>query len=298
MAVTVTQFLTDLRSIGMLPVATGLSDALLLRHADMEIASRFVPLMRRVNEEYMVRRIDVASVMGRVRLPSRAVAGSVRYVQVNSGNGWQSLPQLQMESSDAGGGSVSGFCFDASGIVLLPLGSNATVRVYYYASPGELTAESICTSVDFVVSQTSTTITLTLAGTYSHASYPRADVVSIGGDGAPVIVDAYMNWTPPNYVLQTEVHGVVDIGDRVCPTGKTDVIPLPVGLYPALLNRTAARVLTSLGYHEDAQRQAEMAEVSISEAVSILSNRSLGNPKRPTGGMLGAIGANRLLRGF
>lgn len=298
MAVTVSQFLVDLRSVGMLPTATGLSDALLLRHADMEIASRFVSLMRRVNEEYMVRRVDVQSVRGRVRMPARAVAGSVRHVQVRNGNGWETLPQLQMESSGDGGGSVAGFCFDASGVVLLPLGSDALVRLHYYVAPGELTNAN-CVGVDNVVSVSATTTVFSVDNTYDHSTYRRADIISVGGDGSPIVVDAYMNSTSPpfGYTIAADVLGVLDIGDRVCPTGKTDVIPLPVGLYPAVLNRTAARVLTSLGYHEDAQRQAEMAEISISEAIGLLSNRSLGNPKRPTGGMLSAIGAGRPLRG-
>lgn len=296
MAITATQLLTDLRSVGMLPTATGLSDALLLRHADMEIASRFVPLMRRVNEEYMVRRTDVSSVNGRIRLPERAIAGALRLVQINSGQGWQTLPQLSVEASGISGNTPVGFCFDATGVVLLPLGTNGTVRLHYYVSPGELTTTAAMTGVlTSIEAYGPQSVSFFYSGSFNHSTYPQADIISVAGDGAPIIVNGLVSFPSPEFTIDGEVLGVPAVGDRICATGYSDVVPLPLGLYPALLNRTAARVLTALAYHEDAQRQAEMAEISINEAVAILSNRSLGNPKRPTGGMLGAIGANRIL---
>lgn len=297
MPVTATQLLTDLKSLGMLPTATGLDDASLLRHADMEIASRLVPMLRRVNEEYMVRRVDVASVNGRVRMPTRAVAGAVRHVQISNGSGWYTLPQLPMESSGpAAAGTPTGFCFDASGITLLPFGTNATVRVYYYASPGQLTKDTLkYTTVATVEGVGSGGVTVTCTGGALPITSPplTVDVISVAGDGAQLMIAGDLNYIGPEVEILGVVQGSPGVGDYICLTDYTFVVPLPLGLYPALLSRVAARVLNSLGYHEDAARHSEMAEVAIGEALLTLAPRSLGTPKRPTGGMLRSIGAGK-----
>ena len=281
--------LDDVRSLGSLASATGLDDASVLAHADKEIASRFIPLLRRANEEFLVRTAEVQAVNGRVRLPSRAVLGGVRHVQINlGGNAWRSLPQLKLEDAGAStSGIASGFYFDGAGLVLLPLGASGLVRISYFARPGKLTT----TPADFsvvasVTGQTSTSATLVLSGSLSATT---VDVIANSSDHSQICIDGSLSAG----IVTGSIQGQVLAGDYVCRADSSYLVPLPEELYASLVNRTASRILLSLGYLEESNAHAQLAEVGLNEILAAVAPRSIGNPKRPTGGMLGAIGVNR-----
>lgn len=279
----------DVRSLGSLASATGLDDASILAHADKEIAARFIPLLRRASEEFLVRTAEVQAVNGRVRLPSRAVLGGVRHVQISlGGNAWRSLPQLKLE--DAGSstaGTATGFYFDGAGLVLLPLGASGLVRVSYFARPGKLTTTASRYSVvTGVGAQTSTSVTLVLSGGLVAST---VDVVANSSDHSQICIDGALS----GGTITGSIQGQVLAGDYVCEADYSYLVPLPEELYPSLVNRTASRILLSLGYLEESNAHAQLAEIGLSEILAAVAPRSIGNPKRPTGGMLGAIGVNR-----
>lgn len=283
-----TRLLSDVRALGNLPAATGLSDSVILAHADLEISSRFIPLLRRVNEEYMVRTINVAAVNGRVRLPSRAVMASVRHVQLLVSGSYITLPQLGMEkATTTDGGQPVGFYFDATGLVLLPLGASGTVRIQYYARPGKLTNNSAdYATITLVNGQTAAGADVDYGGGFSGGA---CDVISSGSDHAQIAIDAVLSGS----AITGDIQGQIVAGDLICAADKTFLIPLPEELYSSLVHRTSSRVLLALGYLEESNAQAQLAEIGLSEAVHMFSPRSLGNPKRPSGGMLSIIGSGR-----
>lgn len=285
------ELLTQVRRLGALPTSTnaGLADADILASADMELQGTFLPALRRLNEEYLVRVATVASVGGRVTLPSRAAGAAVRLVQLAaSGGGYVNLPRLAPEDATGLGASgvPVGFYFDGGGIVLLPSGTSGTVRVHYHARPGRMavptggvistiTADAPTAGrTQFVFS----TVTLTGA----------LDIVSSGPAHEAVGLDlTAANLTTTGCdVATSSLLGAVQVGDYICTRDTSPFVPLPEEMAPALVSLVVARMLRQGGYQsESAQHLAEGKE-GLERINDLLRPRSDGNPKRLRGGIL------------
>ena len=280
------ELLEEIRDQGNLtPDST---DATLLRAADAEIRTRLLPLLRTVNEEYLVRHIDIAAVNGRVALPPRATGAAVRMVQVVSGGQLSAPlprldPALDTGSGVAAAGQPAGFYFDGGSIVLVPLSSTATIRVRYYARPGKLVLESDGTSCGVItaVSVGATTTTLTAAA--FSGSFIGIDVIASGPAHQHKAIDGI------NPMPNTSIFEAIIAGDYVARADFSPFVALPEELGSTLALRAAARVLFGLGYRAEAKDTFELAETAQADAMAMLRPRSDGNPKRLSGGTLSAM---------
>lgn len=286
-------YLTHVRRLAALSSSSvlGLADSDLFASGDMEVVGTIVPLLRQLNEEYMVRSIDVVSVGGRVPIPDRASGAAVRLVQlVLAGGGLRTLPRLSPESDSGAvaGGTPCGFYFDGGGLVLLPSGASGTLRVRYVVRPGRMAAAAggIISTISYDTPSAGQT-RLAISTTGSAIS-GALDILSNGPAHDCVVLGV-----TPLSISATQVDltttadtGSVRVNDRVVATDTTPYVPVPEECASPLVSLVAARILRQLGYQSEAAQHLESAKEALAMARQLLAPRSDGNPKRLTGGIL------------
>lgn len=285
------ELLEEIRDIGS--ITPDVVDATLRRAADAEIRTRLLPLVRTLNEEYLVRTLDVTAVNGRIALPPRATGASVRMVQVVlNGQLSEPLPRLDpaKDRGTVAGGLPYGFYFDGGGIVLLPIGTTATCRVRYYARPGKLCDDADASVAALISAVTPGAVTTALTCVFTGSLASPKDIVSAGPAHQHVAISALITGPQPNLTVPTssllEQPGV---GDYVVAADFSPFVALPEELGSTLALRTAARVLSNLGYLAEASAQYDQADQAQREAEALLRPRSDGNPKRLSGGTLARL---------
>lgn len=282
----VTDFLTLLRQQAKIG-SSDLTDAELLSTANAEVTSSLVPLIRKVRTEYFVAETQVASYMGRAALPRRSVAGSVRHVQLVNGGGAVPLPMAQLEEDFLAGGSgiPSRWYFDGGSVVLLPRGTDGTVRFRYFLRPSKMAVATVVTVI--AATQSAGGYTLTLSGAIVGPA--TLDVISDGGAHNACAIDVTNSGTTSLTVPASLLLAPIAIGDQVSSAGTTQLVPLPEELANALMHQTAAVLLRGMGYDSEAAAQLGFAETAIASCELLLAPRSEGNTMRRVGGIRGAI---------
>lgn len=284
------EFVAAVRRQGQ--ITADITDAAILAAGDMEIQGRLVPLIRQVHAEYFVTETTAQSFQGRVALPRRSIAGTVRHVQLLYGGQTLSLPQAQLEEDylASGNGTPSRWYFDGGNIVLLPRGTDGAVRFRYFLRPSKMVLETDTANVQRIsfVSDAGTQFQLLLSG----ASAPGLiDIVSDGSSHAPIALDVTSDEDSSQFVNKSEMLGPVQLNDWVVKAGFTPVVPLPEELFSALVHQTAAVFLRALGYDSEASSQVEWAEKALAQGQTLLAPRSEGNTLRRVGGIRAAIRA-------
>ena len=294
----VSEFISAVRRQGKIP--SDISSADILAAGDMEIQGRLIPLLRLSHQEYFVTEATVESVNGRVRLPPRSTMGAVRHVQLVYGDTYQNLPQVELESDQliAAGGVPGGWYFDGGSIVLLPRGTNGSIRFRYYLRPSKMIVETDTNNVSEILSATETNglYSLTLANAITTPD--AVDVISGGGSHALCAIDVSNLQLTVVAVTAAEVLSPIALtsstyvigGDWVAAAGRTPLVPVPEEMFSTLVHRTAYVMLRGLGYEAEAASQKALADESHQDAMAILAPRSEGNPKPLTGGIRRAMG--------
>lgn len=285
----VSEFITAVRRQGKITSDT--TDAEILATGDMEVAGRLVPLLRLTRQEYFVTEAQVASINGRCRLPTRSIMGAVRDVQLVINGRATSLPRLETEDDSLSGGSgvPGGWYFDGGSVVLLPRGTDGTVRIRYFIRPSKMVAETTTTSVARItaVVESSTDYTLTLANNSPSAAW---DIVGGGSSHAMLLLEQAGVASTTQVVLKSDSLSPIAVGDYVVRSNYSPVVPLPEELHAALVHQTAYVTLRALGYDDEAASQKTLADEALSQGQVILAPRSEGNPRRRRGGIRAATG--------
>lgn len=289
---TATALIAQVRRRAMLPTAdAGMSDADVLAFLNDELNDYITPLLIQVGEEYLVAVKDVAITPGEAEyaIPDRAVGLKVRDVQVQSGGDWVSLPRIEPEDvvNFGSGDTPAGFYLQGNKVVLVPSApATSALRFKYYRRPSMLVTSGYTESrggpVPFgsmgeyllpVVSITpisSVTVFDFLDRGYpfsprfdSLVGVPLLDPLGDGTFGPAVSVPAdisSLGASPRLYVTRE---------------GESPVPQIPAELVTLLVQRTAARILESLGdrRYEGATAMANDIE---RRAIQFLSPRSEG----------------------
>ena len=281
------ELVTAVRRQGKIPA--DLLDADILAMSDLEIQGAFIPLVRSTHQEYFVTETLLTSYNGRVSLPPRCIAATIRHVQSVFGGVTYRLPQLNLED-DLLGVSVAnpqGWYFDGAGLVLLPRGTNGQVRVRYFLRPSKLAVETDATKFRAI-----TTATQLNGGWFLNLSGAAPagtiDVVSAAPAHEFVAIDVTSSGGTTQTVAASEslggFAGTVAVG-YVCAAGYTPFIQIPEELCSALVHRVAAVILRSLGYDGEATVQGALADKAMAQGAELLAPRSEGNPRRLVGGI-------------
>lgn len=286
----VSAFITSVRRQGK--ITTDSTDVEILSTGDLEIQGRLIPLLRMSHQEYFVTEAQVSSYNGRVALPRRSILGAVRHVQLLAGGRAIRLPQVALEDDSLGtsGSLPQSWYFDGGSVVLLPRGSDGTVRLRYYLRPSAMVNETDATRVAIVnaATQLNGGYTLTLANASPVAGL--VDVISGAGSHELDAIDVATSGTTTQIIASTDLLSPIQTGSYVVAAGFSPIVPLPEEMAASLVHQVAYVILRSLGYDQEAISQKTLAEESLSQARAILAPRSEGNPKTLRGGIRRALG--------
>lgn len=282
------EFIAAVRAQAKVPA--DIADASILLFGDREIAGRMVPAIRQSHQEFMVAEATVDSYNGKVAIPQRAVAASVRHVQRVDAGLATHLPHLELEDDRLEGSSAgpAGWYFDGGCVVLLPRGSSGTVRFRYFLRPSKLVVETDTSSVRSITSaaKASGGWVLTLSG--SAPSGSSFDVVSSGPAHECVAIDLASASTIPQASCLSVFSSLTSCG-YVTKPGLTPYVPLPEELAASCVHLVAAVILRSLGYDSEASAQSAIADSAMDAWRSGLAPRSEGNPRKLRGGIRRAL---------
>lgn len=144
---TLLDLIADIRTRSMLPDQS-ISDDDLLRFLNGEISTYILPLLLKVNEEYLVTTSDTPVTTGTsvYDIPENAVGGKIRGVLYASpGQGFRSLPRIEptdYQNYSYGSGEPVAFMVQGDTIILSPENPSGggTLRFSFYARPAPLTS--------------------------------------------------------------------------------------------------------------------------------------------------------------
>ncbi len=290
-----TDFVAAVRRQGSIPSTLASTDILSI--GDAEIQGRFIPLLESLRQNYFIREATASpDARGRIAIPPRAVGAALRSVQLALNAGWVSLPLRDLGEADYVGGGVGpdAYAIDGGSIILLPTGSSGSLRIRYAARPGRMcldTDATLCKALTAVGAPSGTTLALTAAFTGSLAS---CDILSSGPAHQQKAIATTLGGAQPNLVAATgDLLEQPIVGDYVAVTDRSPFVPLPEELYAALVHATAANILLSYGYLEEANAQEKKADQVTDRARLYLLPRNEGNPQVVKGGLRRALVGSR-----
>lgn len=299
MAWLTTDLLSDVRRRAMLPTtaALGTTDADLLAHADNEMASRLVPLVQSVNEEFYVATKDVALTGAAVRMPDRNSGAKLRDVTLVRGNSVLNLARIEPERLTEwlvnATGVPAGFYLEAGSVNLVPSpGASGTLRMKYYVRPGRFTATASRYGVITGVAYAGNSVTLTFSGSLTTSNGALYDVIAFRPPFEYLAVDAVASSSGAGSVVLTvsspstpapDLSPHIAVGDYVCVRDESPILQLPVELHSLLVQRVVCAVMEAFGYNERLQA-AEAVYARMEEAaLRLISPRVDGAPKKMRG---------------
>lgn len=257
--------------MGSLPTRTDTTDQKIIDEANSELASRLVPLFRRLGGGFLQDSTDYTIVASQAIyvLPTRAVLSgidSIKYVD-SSGSEQYALVKIpqrrigQMSTqwwpiSDTTSPNPTGFYLDAGGIVLYPVPSVASgsLRVYYPRRPGKLVLDAVSasqhTTVGTVTSVAASLITLNA----NHNGWPANTRIDIMAAYSPFKLFAKDIATTTaaagtaTIAVATDMTALgITAGDYVTLAKQSYIPEIPEEWHEYLLDATTARMMNKLG---------------------------------------------------
>lgn len=244
--------------------ATGWADSDLLALANREARQYLAPRLMRAREDFLVAVKDVALVAGTAAyaLPSRAILGKVREVQLVGADGTvrdldQGNPE-RLDGTDSTGsnGTPAFYFFRGNDVVLSPAPDASgfpTLRIHYFRRLNRLVAASECAVLD------SAEAALELSGESPETFLVGGLLDVVGGTepfpsrGDDLPISAVGDY---NVTVTTQPTGAV-AGDYVCLAGEAPVLQLPPEFFDLLVLRTAFALVAS---GTDTEARKDLAE--------------------------------------
>ena len=266
-----------------------------LRFADEETRSKLIPLIFKNLEEYYVRTYDYTIVANQAgySIPTRAVAGKLRDVQlVSSTNDQNRIPLQRLSPEDLtqmlnGGYSVSkgGFYLEGNKVILFPKPTTASqynLRLTYYIRPSTLVDISQCGQVTAINTSTNQLTVASVPSTFSVSS--PVDFVKASPGFECSAIDQMITNIAGQVLTFSSLPTDIQVGDYVSLANQSCVVQVPVELQPLLFQYVVIRVLAAQS--DTVALKAAMAELrSLEESVMVLiSPRVDGKAKRVTNG--------------
>lgn len=254
-----------------------------LAMADEETRAYCVPLLKQINEEFLVRRSDVTlDGSESYALPLHCAAEALRAVLLSTSTPSRFVPLDRCSPENAA--SVSGFYLQDDRVYLTPGNSfTGTLRFLYYLRPNRLVDED--NAVALSVDPSSTTLT------FAATTVAALDAVGLAVGASLDIISARPGFrtlqldnvitasSTTTLTVTTAAPSVVAVGDYAILSGTTPVPQLPAEMHPLLAQRVAVKLLEG---KNDTGYAAALAECDRMEARcrSLLSHRTNGNPIR------------------
>lgn len=275
----------------------------LLAMADEELQIGVVPLVMRTREEYFVAFEDTV-IQGNESgfdLPSRAIGSVLRNVTIiqnpNSQNSpaERKIPQIAAEDAPYNNNfnnylGVQSFFLRNNQVILSPdtssFGGGITLRQYYFLRPNKL-VEVNQTSQITAINANIATVNVIPSGFGSGPLFTiTSDVVrSVPGFGLLAMDESLtVNTTDLTITftndLSTYGAGGIQVGDYICLAGDSPIPQIPVELHTLLAQRTAVKILESLGDEKNLPAAAKKLEEMEKNITGLISSRVEGSAKK------------------
>lgn len=298
---TTTNLLADISRKCFIPVSqVTFSAADLLAMADEELQIGVVPLVMRTREEYFVAFKDIF-INGNETgfdLPSRAIGSVLRNVTIiqnpNSQNdpAERKIPQIAAEDAPYNNNfnnylGVQSYFLRNNQVILSPdtssFGGGITLRQYYFLRPNKM-VEVNQTSQITAINGAVATVNVIPSGFGSGTLYTiTSDVVkAIPGFGLLAMdIDLTVNTTDLTITFPDDLSNYnITVGDYICLAGDTPIPQIPVELHTLLAQRTAVKILESLGDEKNLPAAAKKLDEMEKNITGMISARVEGSAKK------------------
>lgn len=272
-----------------------LTDADILELATEELHSYVVPLINGVREGYFEYYEDhsVSSTDNVIDIPYRSVGGRINYLAWRQNNRDVVIPRVDpldtyRENDALYLGSLTdtnpGYYIRNHQIILRGQIASGTVRVYYFARPGDLVE---VTDARQITAVTTTDVTLSSSlgtlttGVLFDVIRNAPGFVPLGFDETATVAGAVLTFTPPSGVA---------VGDWVALANQSPIPQIPYEIHPLLRERTVGAVLQALGFKQDAQLAFAAAAAMEQKSIAMITLRA--DRQQP------ALRPNRLFRSW
>lgn len=258
------------------------SDSDLLEMATDELYSQVVPEVLQTREEWYVTPYPVAITtdINKVEIPSRSIGGSLREVTFEQGGSEYNLARLSLEDKNelSTSGPISAFYIQGNDVVLF--GSQTGIlNLYFNCRPGRLVTSSEAASitamdlpnkiltVDTVPAAWGAGTVLDIVKAKPHFNYKNLSltVVNIAGQ---------------NIEFAEDLDKTVTAGDWVTLEDTSPAPQIPLEWFQYLAECVVMQIFLSQGDKEAAESAEKKMEKLKKSALSLMSPRVQGEPKR------------------
>lgn len=251
--------------------------------ANDEMKLNMVPLIVSAREEYFnaYEDQDIVADQSDYDIPTDAIAMGLRSVGIVRSDVYYPLPRLTLEEASRDT-AVTGFYVENNKVVLYPTptDTSATLRLYYFRRPLNLT---VVTEAGQVTEINTGTNTLTL--TFVPTTWGTGDKLNSVSQRQPfnttntemTIVSASM----PTVEVD-DVTGV-EVGDWVTVQGDSVIPQLPEEAHPVLAQATVVKLLEALGDREGMKAAEAKLEQNKNALLTLINPRVDGAPKKIVG---------------
>jgi hypothetical protein len=224
-----------------------------------ETMKRIVPPVRAVREDYWTTTVDLAITanVNYVRVPSRASQSTITNVWLVNGTNVVMLTRLASEqrfglfsNGEATGPVPTVFFLEGDKIIMspTPTQSGLYLRFMFDRRPSRFVPVASCALISAIGATTLTTS----GGTWSASE--TVDVVQANPPCDVLLIDTACTQAAGTFTFAAGVltNKGIAVGDYVADAGYTCVPPLPDALHPALVDFTAAAIMSAIGDYERA----------------------------------------------
>ena len=254
----------------------------ILAVADEETQTRILPRILSVREEYFVTYADQSITQGQrvYPIPDRSIGLIAREVKILETSGaLTDLPRIEPENVlTTSQGSPDSFYLEQDSIALYPVPSSSsqTLRVWFFASPGQLVDPSESAVISAIDTGTSTVTVGSIPSAWTTGD--TFDFLSARGSQGYRSIDNVSTLVSGTNITFSSLPGTLAVGDYVSLQDTSPLVQLPPNFRAVLAQCAAARILTSQNQPgaDDAERKAEEM---LDSAINLITPRVHGDSR-------------------
>lgn len=286
--VTTADLLKDIRQVANLPEVTA-SDVLdesteyttdlgLLKVATRELQTFIAPKVMAQREEFFVYRksYTISAAYGKYRLPPRAIGAKIKYVSILPTGGTAETDEQtidELASSEVGTGDKGGYYVQGAYVKLRDSATSGTLYIAYYARPSKLVLTSSAAVISSIAGQV-----ITLTGNFPSTLTSASKLDIIKATSPYEVCDSDLTYSSGTGTNAITVTGTIstdwEAGDYLALAEESPVIQVTQDLHNWLVQRTAVKILDSLGFKEDWERAAQELQAMEEAMITTISPRS------------------------
>lgn len=286
--VTTADLLKDIRQVANLPEVTA-SDVLdesteyttdtgILKVATRELQTFIAPKVMAQREEFFVYRksYTISAAYGKYRLPPRAIGSKIKYVSIlptggNANTDEETIEELS--ASNVSDGDHGGYYVQGAYVKLRDSATSGTLYIAYYARPSALVPTTSARTITGIAGQI-ITVSSAFPGTLTSSS--KLDIIK--ATSPYEVCDSDLAYSAGTGTTTITVTGTIstdwEVGDYLALAEESPVVQVTQDLHNWLVQRTAVKILDSLGFKEDWERAAQELQAMEEAMITTISPRS------------------------